>query len=309
LPAQVLFKVTRQQAVMGKYSIKEVEHLSGIKAHTLRMWEQRYGIVQPKRTGTNIRYYDDADLRRLMNIALLTKHGMRISKVAKMSDEELQEAVLQLEAQNNGQEETINALALAMLELDEYRFEKVLSTAIVKHGFDKTFLEIVHPFMKRVGLLWQTSAICPAHEHFISCLIRQKLIVAIDAQAVNPRSDKARFLLFLPEGEWHELTLLFSHYLIKKQGFPVLYLGQSVPMNDAVEAYRQWQPEYLLTVITTHPPIKEMQAFLYELSETFSKSKMLITGHNVVGQGWDMPGNLHLLNKIEDLVYFLESIA
>ncbi len=294
---------------MGKYSIKEVEHLSGIKAHTLRMWEQRYGIVQPKRTGTNIRYYDDADLRRLMNIALLTKHGMRISKVAKMSDEELQEAVLQLEAQNNGQEETINALALAMLELDEYRFEKVLSTAIVKHGFDKTFLEIVHPFMKRVGLLWQTSAICPAHEHFISCLIRQKLIVAIDAQAVNPRSDKARFLLFLPEGEWHELTLLFSHYLIKKQGFPVLYLGQSVPMNDAVEAYRQWQPEYLLTVITTHPPIKEMQAFLYELSETFSKSKMLITGHNVVGQGWDMPGNLHLLNKIEDLVYFLESIA
>jgi methanogenic corrinoid protein MtbC1 len=233
----------------------------------------------------------------------------RISKVAKMSDEELQEAVLQLEAQNNGQEETINALALAMLELDEYRFEKVLSTAIVKHGFDKTFLEIVHPFMKRVGLLWQTSAICPAHEHFISCLIRQKLIVAIDAQAVNPRSDKARFLLFLPEGEWHELTLLFSHYLIKKQGFPVLYLGQSVPMNDAVEAYRQWQPEYLLTVITTHPPIKEMQAFLYELSETFSKSKMLITGHNVVGQGWDMPGNLHLLNKIEDLVYFLESIA
>ncbi|WP_038031397.1 MerR family transcriptional regulator [Thermonema rossianum] len=294
---------------MGKYSIKEVEHLSGIKAHTLRMWEQRYGIVQPKRTGTNIRYYDDADLRRLMNIALLTKHGMRISKVAKMSDEELQEAVLQLEAQNNGQEETINALALAMLELDEYRFEKVLSTAIVKHGFDKTFLEIVHPFMKRVGLLWQTSAICPAHEHFISCLIRQKLIVAIDAQAVNPRSDKARFLLFLPEGEWHELTLLFSHYLIKKQGFPVLYLGQSVPMNDAVEAYRQWQPEYLLTVITTHPPIKEMQAFLYELSETFSKSKMLITGHNVVGQGWDMPDNLHLLNKIEDLVYFLESIA
>ncbi|GIV40012.1 MAG: MerR family transcriptional regulator [Thermonema sp.] len=294
---------------MGKYSIKEVEHLSGIKAHTLRMWEQRYGIVQPKRTGTNIRYYDDADLRRLMNIALLTKHGMRISKVAKMSDEELQKAVLQLEAQNSGQEETIDALALAMLELDEYRFEKVLSTAIVKYGFDKTFLEIVHPFMKRVGLLWQTSAICPAHEHFISCLIRQKLIVAIDAQAINPRSDKARFLLFLPEGEWHELTLLFSHYLIKKQGFPVLYLGQSVPMNDAVEAYRQWQPEYLLTVITTHPPIKEMQAFLYELSETFSKSKMLITGHNVVGQGWDMPDNLHLLNKIEDLVYFLESIA
>lgn len=294
---------------MGQYSIKEIEHLSGIKAHTLRMWEQRYQVVNPKRSNTNIRYYDDADLRRLMNIALLTKHGMRISKVAKMSDQELQEAVMQLESQSTGQEEMIATLTLSMLELDEYRFEKALSTAIVKHGFDKAFLEIVHPFMKRVGLLWQTSAICPAHEHFISCLIRQKLIVAIDAQAVNPRSDKPRFLLMLPEGEWHELSLLFSHYLIKKQGFPVLYLGQSVPMPDAIEAYRQWKPEYLLTVVTSHPPIKEVQAFIYELSETFPESKVLITGHNVVGQGWEFPDNIQPINKIEDLIYFLESIA
>jgi len=293
---------------MGQYSIKEIEHLSGIKAHTLRMWEQRYGVVTPKRSDSNIRYYDDADLRRLMNIALLTKHGMRISKVVKMSDRELREAVMQLESQGSGQEEMIDALTLAMLELDEYRFEKVISTAIIKHGFDKAFLEIVHPFMKRVGLLWQTSAICPAHEHFISCLIRQKLIVAIDAQAVNPHSNKPRFLLMLPEGEWHELSLLFSHYLIKKQGFPVLYLGQSVPMQDAMEAYRQWKPKYLLTVLTSYPPIKEMQAFIYELSESFPDSSVLITGHNVVGQGWELPENVQLINKMEDLVFLLQSI-
>lgn len=294
---------------MGKYSIKDIEHLSGIKAHTIRMWEQRYNIIQPKRTSTNIRYYDDADVRRLLNIALLTNHGIRISKIARMSDEEIQKAVIKLEEKPNAQEELIGSLALSMLELDEYRFEKIISTAIVRYGFENTVLDIIYPFLQRVGIFWQTGNISPAQEHFISCLIRQKIIVAIDAQAINPDKNKPRFMLFLPEDEWHEITLLFSNYLLRKRGFRTIYLGQAVPLEDVEKVYQIHQPQYLLCIMTTQPPLSETQAYLYALSESFPGSTILVGGSRIVGQGWELPSNVRQLNKIEDLIHFINAVA
>ncbi|MEM6347663.1 MAG: MerR family transcriptional regulator, partial [Bacteroidota bacterium] len=210
---------------MGTYSIKDLEQLSGIKAHTLRVWEQRYGIIQPSRTPTKIRYYDDADLRLVLNISFLNRNGHKISKIAKMTGDEIQNTVMRISDSNLEFPNQVNALVIAMVNLDEERFEKIISTNTLQFGFENTMLHIIYPFLERIGILWQTGSINPAHEHFMSNLIRQKLIVAIDGQIRSQNPNASKYLLFLPEGEQHELSLLFSAYIIKSRHNKVIYLG------------------------------------------------------------------------------------
>src|SRR4028119_2082894 len=162
---------------MSVYSIKDLEHLSGIKAHTLRIWEQRYNIIRPKRTDTNIRYYDDTDLKLVLNISLLKEHGFKISEIARMTMEDMSQEVLSLTDKNLRYSDQIQALTLSMIDLDEERFEKIMSTNALQVGFEQTMINIVYPFLIKIGVLWQTGAISPAQEHFISNLIRQKLTV------------------------------------------------------------------------------------------------------------------------------------
>lgn len=292
---------------MSYYSIKEIEQLSGIKAHTLRIWEQRYNFITPKRTDTNIRYYDDSDLRLVLNIALLKDNGHKISRICTMQQEDLQHEVMQLMDKKLGFSDQIQGLTLSMLELDEERFEKILSTNILQIGFERTMLNLIYPFFQKIGILWQTGAITPAQEHFISNLVRQKIIVAIDGQMVSSSSFNQKYLLYLPENELHEMSLLFSSYIIKSRNNKVIYIGQNVPHSDLVEIYENHNPDYLLTVLTTSPSINEVQQYLYKLSKSFKNSKILVTGHQVVGQDMDIPKNMILLNKLQDLIEFTDS--
>lgn len=289
---------------MSHYSIKEIEQLSGIKAHTLRIWEQRYNFIKPKRTDTNIRYYDDQDLRFVLNVSLLKDHGHKISRICSMPVQDIQQEVSRLMEKKMGFPEQIQALTLAMLELDEDRFEKTLGTNILQIGFERTMLNLIYPFFQRIGILWQTGAITPAQEHFISNLVRQKIIVAIDGQLVSSENFNKKFLLFLPEGELHEMSLLFSAYILKSRNNKVIYIGQNVPHDDLLNIYKDHNPDHLLTVMTTSPPVSEAQAYIYKLSESFSNSKIFISGHQVVGQDMDIPHNVILLNKLQDLIEF-----
>lgn len=167
---------------MANYSIKDLEHLSGIKAHTLRIWEQRYGLINPKRTDTNIRYYDQDDLKLVLNVSLLKDNGFKISKIAEMSKKELQEVVVEVSDKTTSFVDQIYGLTLAMIDLDEQRFEKIISSSTLKVGFERTMLNIIYPFLSKIGIMWLTDAVNPAQEHFITNLIRQKVIVAIDGQ-------------------------------------------------------------------------------------------------------------------------------
>lgn len=291
---------------MSHYSIKEIEQLSGIKAHTLRIWEQRYNFIKPKRTDTNIRYYDDNDLRFVLNVSLLKDHGHKISHICSMPEQDIQTEVSRLMDKKMGFSEQIQALTLSMLELDEERFEKTLNTNILQIGFERTMMNLIYPFFQRIGILWQTGAITPAQEHFISYLVRQKIIVAIDGQFVSPDNYHNTYLLYLPENELHEMSLLFSSYLIKSRNNKVIYIGQNVPHSDLVNIYKDHNPDFLLTVMTTNPPTNEAQAYIYKLSETFKNSKILISGHQVVGQDLEIPENVVLLNKLQDLIDFCD---
>ncbi|MCK5701150.1 MAG: MerR family transcriptional regulator, partial [Cyclobacteriaceae bacterium] len=242
---------------MSYYSIKEIEELSGIKAHTLRIWEQRYSFIEPKRTDTNIRYYDDEDLKLILNIALLKNNGHKISMICTMDEKDLLYEVKQLMEKKLGFPGQIQGLTLAMLELDEDRFEKILSTNILQIGFERTMLNLIYPFFQKIGILWQTGAITPAQEHFISNLVRQKIIVAIDGIVDKLNVDAKSFLLFLPEGEYHELGLMYHHYLLRKYNHKVYYLGETVPFNGLVEISKLKNIDYLLTYFVTAIPEEE----------------------------------------------------
>ncbi|SMD42913.1 DNA-binding transcriptional regulator, MerR family [Aquiflexum balticum DSM 16537] len=291
---------------MSTYSIKDLEQLSGIKAHTLRIWEQRYNLLLPKRTDTNIRFYDDADLKLILNVALLNDNGYKISKIAGMSGVEMKEEVIKLTEKTLTHDDQINALTICMVEMDEERFDKVLSTNILKIGFEQTMLNIIYPFMSKIGVLWQTGAINPAQEHFISNLIRQKLIVAIDAQIYKGGGKK--FLLYLPEGEHHEISILFAAYLIKLKGHKVIYLGQSTPDDDLDSVYNLHQPEYLMTVITTSPSAENVQEYIDVLSERFNNAKIIVSGYQIVGQDIKLPKNVKSLNYIRQVREYLEEM-
>jgi MerR family transcriptional regulator, light-induced transcriptional regulator len=291
---------------VSNYSIKDIEQLSGIKAHTLRIWEQRYNFIKPKRTDTNIRYYDDEDLKLVLNIALLKDNGHKISHICEMESQQMQLEVMKLMEKKLGFPEQIQGLTLAMLEIDEDRFEKILSTNILQIGFERTMMNLIYPFFQKIGILWQTGSISPAQEHFISNLIRQKIIVAIDGQVVSTSNYNKKYLLYLPEDEMHEISLLFSSYLLKSRNNKVIYLGQNVPLKDLIAIYKDHNPDYLLTVLTTQPPASETQAYIYNLSESFKNATVLVTGHQVIGNDLDFPDNVMLLNKIQDLIQHLE---
>ncbi len=294
---------------MGRYSIKDIEQLSGIKAHTLRIWEQRYEILTPKRTPTNIRYYDDADLRLVLNIAFLNRNNIKISKIAKMSHDDICDRVRQIADSSLEFPNQMNALIIAMVELDEERFEKIISTNTLQFGFENTMLNIVWPFLYRIGILWQTGNINPAHEHFMSNLIRQKLVVAIDGQMPPKNPYAKKYLMFLPEGELHELSLLFAAYIIKARYNRVIYLGQSLPLEDVGTVVDTYQPDYVVTVAMNFPTETDALHFIDELKEQCPDQDILLSGLQIITlkEKDEIPENIIVFSNIPELIEFVDA--
>jgi MerR family transcriptional regulator, light-induced transcriptional regulator len=291
--------------MMSNYSIRDLEQLSGIKAHTLRIWEQRYNIIQPQRTDTNIRFYGDQELKLVLNIALLKDHGYKISEISKLSLETLNHEVMAISDKKLNYPDQIHALTISMIDLDEDRFEKVISTNFLQFGFENTMLNIIYPFLSRIGTLWITGSIGPAQEHFITNLIRQKIIVAIDGQVIKLSPSSKKFLLFLPEGELHEMGLLFASYIIRSRNHKVIYLGQSLPLHELAFAYETHKPDYIFSVITSLPANDDAQIYADKLCDKFPNSSILLTGYQVVGQDINIKPNATIINKIDDLIQLL----
>jgi len=235
------------------YSIKDLEKLSGIKAHTLRIWEKRYGILMPKRTDTNIRYYEDTDLQKVLNIALLRKKGYKISKIAELSESDITRITAELSQVDVAFEDHIDALSMAMFELNEYKFNKILDHYIEQSGFAHTMEEVIYPFLEKLSMLWMAGSIESAHESFITYFVRRKCIAAIDDIKHSHYDNGPSFIIYLAEKETHELSLLYIHYLLKKQGVEVINLGLSVPLIDVVDTCNIKNPDYIFTMINdTH---------------------------------------------------------
>ncbi|NMM46919.1 MerR family transcriptional regulator [Flammeovirgaceae bacterium KN852] len=288
---------------MIKYSIKDLEQLSGIKAHTLRIWEQRYNILNPQRTVTNIRYYTDNDLKSILNIALLNQHGYKISKIAQMGIKEKNDLIKDLVKKPENTSSQINTLTVAMLDLDEIGFEENLNKAIQSIGIEQTMLKVLIPFMQKIGVLWQIGSINPAQEHFISNLVTQKVYSAIDKLGpfyADP--NKKTFLLWLAEGEYHELTLLFGNYLLKSRGYKVIYLGANLPFEDLKVITEQHKPDVMFTSFTTSNLPYDISKYIEELVKISNKSEIYVSGSQVVDVENDLPKEVRIIPSLDNFI-------
>jgi DNA-binding transcriptional MerR regulator len=230
---------------MGCYKIKDIEVLTGIKAHTIRIWEQRYGILVPERTGTKIRTYSDADLRILLNVSLLNNNGLKISKIAKMSIDEIHKECSEISIEKS-LDLAIDRFITSLIEMDEQLFRTVLAALVKEKGILRVFSEDIVPFLDRIGIMWITGSINAAQEHFISNLIRQKIIS--ETELLPTPTDKTKaVLLYLPEHELHELGLLVYNYSLRNQGVFTYYLGQSVPLDSLLECIETLKPTHIVT--------------------------------------------------------------
>jgi DNA-binding transcriptional MerR regulator len=294
------------QGLVAVYSINDLEKLSGIKAHTLRIWEQRYGIIEPKRTPTNIRYYQDDDLKFILNVALLKKRGVKISKIAKMSRREIAEMAASFSDVDISYSTQLDALTISMIEMNEYKFTRILDTNIRQMGFEEAMMEVIYPFLEKLNVLWLTGSINPAQENFIGALIRQKLIASINELPVATGSSKASFLLFLPEGERQELSLLFMHYLLRKRGFRSIYLGQDISLYDLKDACNSLHPHYIFTMISETFAREPVQRFVDSMSESFPESQIILSGYQVIAQQVPSERNIQVIKSLPETLDFLQ---
>lgn len=287
------------------YSIKDLEKLSGIKAHTIRIWEQRYGILEPQRTKTNIRYYQDDDLKFLLNVALLNKNGIKISKIAKMGDQELAEKVAAISEINFEDGTQLDALTISMIEMDEGKFDRIVNTNIEQIGFERTMMEVIYPFLDKLSLLWLTGSINPVQENFISYLIRQKIISAINNTPLTSEHD-FKIILYLPEEERQELSLLFMHYLLKSRQKYVVYLGQDISLTDLLDANRIHNADYIFTMITETFAQEPVQDYVDRLADAFPDTQILLSGYQVVAQEVETPAHISILRSLDQMLKFID---
>ncbi|MAJ31411.1 MAG: MerR family transcriptional regulator [Flavobacteriaceae bacterium] len=268
--------------VKKSFSIRDLENLSGIKAHTIRIWEKRYYLLQPERTATNIRTYSLNSLQKLLNITLLYNNGYKISKIAKLEEDNIPQLVNEIIARNSEKHHAINAFKLAMVNFDSAHFFQTFNSLMVERNFREIFNKVFIPLLNELGLLWQTNTISPAHEHFITSLIKQKIYIHTEKfQKLEPTKTDKVFVMFLPENEIHEVGLLFLNYEIVSRGYKTIYLGQSMPLENMVDLLNYYENLHFVSYFTVSPNKDEINKYLedfYKILNTKGNSKLWLLG-------------------------------
>ncbi len=284
---------------MNRFSIKDIEHLTGIKAHTIRIWEQRYGILQPKRTATNIRYYDAADLKIALRIAMLNNFGYKISRIHRMTEEDMNALLSKIPDPGFRLQILINELLQAALSMDTVRFEQLIDNNIRKRGIEANIEGLVFGFLEKVGMMWLTNDLVPAQEHLTSNILYRKLAVAIDQLPLNDSGKSV--LLFLPEGEIHEIGLLYVLYLLRKGGRRAIYLGQNTPLQDLVTVYEATKPDYIYTHLTAMAENWDSGRYLKKLGASFPHATLIISGKLVGRKKFTPEPNMRFLHSLAEV--------
>lgn len=265
---------------MAYYHITDLEKLTGIKAHTIRIWEKRYEVIKPHRTDTNIRSYDDEQARKLLNIATLMRTGMKISRIAELSDREISGLITRIH--DHAPEDVIcdtfiNELISAMLKFDEASFEKVFSSSVTRYGIFNAMLNVFYPFLIRTGILWTAAEVLPVQEHFASTIVKRKLMAAIDGLPSASKKNR-NYLLFLPPGEWHDNGLLMAEYLLRSKGYPTLSLGQNVPVENLRFVVSSVKPTHILTFYVARQDIQKIKKEINQVGSIDPKVTLLVSG-------------------------------
>ncbi len=290
---------------MEKYSIKDLEILSGINAHTIRVWERRYSFINPERTETNRRLYGDDQLRMIINIAILKRNGFKISRIATLTGDEIDEKVSFISRELFNKDTQTDALVVATLSHDESEINRILVRSVMEKGFEFTISGLIFPFLRRIGIMWQTGSAGIATEHFATNIIRQKIISAIDSLPLEKSAGSKKVLLFLPENEYHEIPLLCYNYFIRKWGHNTLYLGANTPFESAVAASTSWNPDIVVTYVLSPSRQIDPERISEELTTKFKGKKILAGGIlrlSFSGSGSDMKSGSGSFEELKSIL-------
>lgn len=287
------------------YSIKDLENLSGIKAHTLRIWEKRYGIIKPNRTDSNIRYYKDEDLQTILNISILNRHGIKISRIAGMSGDDIRSKVVEITRVEDSFADSLDAMMLSVIELDESKLNILLDHQINTFGFEATINDVLYPLLDKLSLMWMAGSVKAVHENFMVSIIKRKITVEIDKLSKADNFCGKRCLLFLPKEETYELSLLFLNYLLVKHGHRVINLGTGMALIDILEGNQIFQPDYIYTLFNDSFDQKPLQPYIDELARNAPHAVIIITGYQVSTQQPRLPENVRFMASFPEIRDFI----
>lgn len=292
--------------VKNVFSIKDLENLSGIKAHTIRIWEKRYNILEPMRSETNIRFYDIKNLQKLLNIVLLHNYGYKISKISSLSNEEFNKLVNDIISEKSAKNHAISTFKVAMMNFDQTLFFNTYNKLLSEKSFKEVFYSVFIPLMQELGYLWQTDTISPAHEHFITYLIKQKLLINTEkVQTLTPTKEDKVFVLFLPSNEIHELGIMYLNYEILLNGYQTIYLGESIPIDSLLDLKSAFEKITFLSYFTVEPNQEILEDYIDEMHEKLIKNsdnEMLLLGRMTAEiKDKNKYKNIHIYNSIEEL--------
>ena len=295
-------------AHMNRFSIRDIENLTGVKAHTIRIWEQRYGILTPKRTSTNIRYYDAEDLKMALRVALLNNFGYKISRIHQMTDVDMSSLIQKISDVEFRMMALTNELLEATLRMDTTRFEQLLNNFITRHGIERTIEELIFQFLEKVGILWMTSRLAPAQEHLVSNILFRKLAVAIEKLPLPEAGRTPCAMLYLPEGEIHEISLLYVYYMLRKQGKNVIYLGANSPVREVQLVYEAKRPDYIYTHLTSTAHDFDLAKYVKRLNELMPDADILMSGAMLREKKGPRPANIRFLHSLAEVREAIETM-
>jgi DNA-binding transcriptional MerR regulator len=296
--------------VKNVFSIKDLENISGIKAHTIRIWEKRYEVLKPMRSDSNIRYYNLVNLQKLLNITLLHDHGYKISRIAKFTEEQIPEMVREIVSEKSVKSHAISSFKMAMINFDQSLFFNTYNTLLSEKSFREVFYEVFIPLMNEIGLLWQSDTITPAHEHFISYLIKQKLLIETEKlQILEPTNDEKVFVLYLPSNEIHELGLMYLNYEILHHGYRSIFLGESIPLDNLADLKKYFHKITFISYLTVEPNKEEINPYIKAInSEVLNddETELWLLGRMVdFIEPKNISNKTKIFRSISDLVTYL----
>ena len=294
---------------MGIYTIKDLEQLSDIKAHTLRVWEQRYGILQPQRTQTNIRYYTDEDLRHLLCIAFLNKNGFKISQIAELNQAQISDKVTELSQRKLQEGTQFDALILAMISLDEEKLEQIINANTEALGFDGMMNQVVFPFLDKLNTLWLLGSVKQVQEQFVSQLIRRKLFAAIEQIAPQRDLAKPLIVIYQPEGLNAELSLLYLYYLLRRDQKRVIYLGTGIGIGDMQQLCKQLNPLATYAILGDEPSHKfRPVSFMKNICEQIPSTEHYFSGYFAINPTIKIPDNGKIVSNLSETINWISTI-
>lgn len=300
--------------IKSTFSIKDLENLSGIKAHTIRIWEKRYALLEPMRTDTNIRMYDIKNLQKLLNVVLLTNFGYKISKISKLNQDEIEKFVLKIQNQKTINSHFFSNFKMAMINFDQSLFAKTYNELLFEKNFSTVFCETFIPLLEEVGILWATNTITPAHEHFISHLIKHKILIEIEKYQIQQKSiSNQTYVLYLPFNEIHDIGLLFLHHEIITNGHKSIYLGRSLPIENLIDLNNHFKKITFVTYLTVEPSEDEIENYINDFSNTILKdnsNELLILGRRAsVINKEKLPENIKAIEDMRNFLSTLKTLA